>query len=132
MKTVFNVDCIFILFAMIFLHIIDDFKLQIGVLNNMKQKKWWKEQKEYNDMYKHDYIIALITHSFSWAFMIMLPIAFITDFQLGWLVLLYPINAIVHGITDHLKANLYKINLIQDQIIHYIQIVLTWIVFLLS
>ena len=73
----------FILFSMIFLHIIDDYKLQ-GILASMKQKRWWREQKEYKPFYKYDYIIALIDHSISWTFMIMLPIALELEFNIGW------------------------------------------------
>ena len=54
---------VFILLSMIFLHIVDDFKLQQGILSNMKQKNWWTSQKEYNDAYRYDYIPALILHS---------------------------------------------------------------------
>ena len=63
----------FILFFMIFMHIADDYYLQ-GWLASAKQKKWW-EQNAPQQIYKHDYIMALIMHSLSWAFMILLPIA---------------------------------------------------------
>ena len=58
---------------MVFSHIVDDYYLQ-GKLALFKQKSWW-EEKAPDEMYKHDYIVALMMHSFSWAFMIMLPIA---------------------------------------------------------
>ena len=127
MQNVFNSSYFFVLLAMIFLHIVDDFKLQQGLLCNLKQKGWWKNQSEYKDMYKYDYIPALILHAFSWTFMIMLPVALKLNFDLGWLFLLYPVNTIIHGITDHLKANLLKINLVVDQTVHILQIVLTWV-----
>ena len=73
---------VFIVLLMVFFHIIDDYKLQ-GILASMKQKKWWEEQKEYIEKYQYDYIWALITHSFSWSFMIMLPIALIKNFEVG-------------------------------------------------
>ncbi len=131
MQAIFDLNYPLVLFTMIFLHIIDDFKLQAGVLNNLKQKYWWRQQPEYKDMYKYDYIPALVLHAFSWTFMIMLPVAFELNFNLGWLILLYPVNAIIHGVTDHLKANMFKINLVQDQTVHIIQIVITWILFIL-
>ena len=68
---------VFILLAMIFLHIVDDYKLQQGVLANLKQKSWWQNQISYKKLYEYDYIPALILHGFSWAFMIMLPIAIV-------------------------------------------------------
>ena len=120
---------IFILLAMIFLHIIDDFKLQAGVLNYLKQKSWWKEQKEYRDLYKYDYIPALILHGFSWSFMIMLPIAISLKFNIGWWAIAYIVNAAIHSFVDDLKANKLKINLIVDQTIHIIQITIIWSIF---
>lgn len=108
---------ILVLFAMIFCHIVDDYYLE-GVLASMKQE-------DYNENYKHDYIISLIMHAFSWAFMIMLP------FILGGvnqhvIVVSIAINTVAHAVIDDLKANRKKINLVQDQIIHIIQILLTW------
>lgn len=120
---------IFILLAMIFLHIIDDYKLQ-GILASMKQKKWWEEQKEYKGLYKYDYIPALIEHSFSWTFMIMLPIAVVLHFNIGWWVIAYIINMVIHAFVDNLKANKFKINLVIDQTIHIVQIVVTWLIFI--
>ena len=120
---------IFILLAMLFCHIIDDFYLQ-GILASMKQKIWWRKQEQYKEKYKYDYIIALIIHSFSWVFMIMLPIVIYLKFNLSWLYLAYPINLIIHAIVDDLKANKLKINLVTDQSIHIIQIIIIWIIFI--
>lgn len=119
---------ILILFAMIFCHIVDDYYLQ-GILASMKQKAWWKKQERYCDLYKHDYIVALIMHAFSWAFMIMLPFILLGVRQYA-IVILIPIaiNTIIHAFIDNLKANKKKINLVQDQILHILQIVLTWFI----
>ena len=120
----------FILLAMLFMHIIDDYKLQ-GILASMKQKTWWEEQKGYKSLYKYDYIPALIEHSFSWTFLIMLPIAIYLKFDIGWWSIAYIVNMTIHAFVDDLKANRFKINLVIDQIIHIIQIVLTWLLFVL-
>ena len=120
---------IFILLIMLFCHIIDDFYLQ-GILASMKQKMWWRKQEQYKEKYKYDYIVALIIHSFSWVFMIILPIAIYLKFNLGWLYLAYPINLTIHAIVDDLKANKLKINLIVDQSIHILQIIIIWIIFI--
>lgn len=120
---------IFILLAMIFLHIIDDYKLQ-GILASMKQKKWWEEQKEYKKLYKYDYIPALIEHSFSWTFMMMLPIAVVLRFNVGWWIFAYVANMVIHAFVDNLKANKFKINLVIDQSIHLAQIIVTWLIFI--
>lgn len=115
----------FIAFAMVYMHIIDDFVLQ-GILAQMKCKSWW--EKNYPDpMYANDYRTALCMHSLSWAFSIMLPLTLYYNFELsGMFILLFFANAITHYIVDDLKANQKKINLYQDQIIHLIQI---WITF---
>ena len=95
----------FILISMLFMHIVDDYYLQ-GILASMKQKAWWKKQESYKDLYKYDYIVALIMHSFSWAFMVMMPIAFVMSFTISvGFVLALLINTTIHCIVDNLKAN---------------------------
>lgn len=120
-------NAVFTLLLMIFLHIVDDYYLQ-GVLANMKQKQWWQDNASAS-LYRYDYIAALIMHSMSWAFMIMLPIAIKMSFDVGGLFIgVWIVNAIIHGVVDDLKANKHKINLIQDQSVHMVQIVLTAII----
>ena len=119
---------LFILFVMIFAHIVDDYYLQ-GILASLKQKTWWENQKSYKPMYKYDYIVALIMHAFSWSFMVSLPILYLGFTK--WIAIAIILNTIVHGIVDDLKANKGKINLIVDQSIHIIQIVITWILMVL-
>lgn len=118
------------LFSMIFMHIVDDYCLQ-GILASMKQKVWWQENAS-DAMYRFDYIVALIVHSFSWAFMIMLPIAVTYQFGVGshvYSIALFT-NLIIHAIVDDLKANKKKINLVVDQSIHLVQILVTWLYFM--
>ena len=117
-----------ILLIMIFLHIIDDYYLQ-GILAQMKQKQFWKENAP-DELYKYDYICALITHSFSWTFMIMLPILIIMGTVNISFSLVFIGNMIIHGVTDHLKANVRIINLCQDQLIHLSQIIITFFIFI--
>lgn len=118
---------VFVLLCMVFCHIVDDYYLQ-GWLASAKQKSWWKLNAP-EKLYKHDYLAALFMHSFSWAFMIMLPSTiYILMFGGTWYLLLYLTNMAIHFVVDDLKANKKKINLIQDQSIHMLQIVLTWIV----
>ena len=119
-------ESVLVLFAMIFCHIVDDYYLQ-GILANLKQKSWWKNQESYNENYKYDYIIALIMHSFSWSFMIILPFILIGVNQYA-IVISIAINTIIHAFIDDLKANKKRINLVQDQAIHILQILLTWFV----
>ena len=109
---------------MVFFHIVDDYYLQ-GWLASAKQKQWWKENAP-QDLYRYDYIWALLMHSFSWAFMVMLPIAVVVSFNVGVNFLIgFFFNVFIHALTDDMKANRNIINLWQDQIIHIGQIVVT-------
>lgn len=120
---------IFIVLLMIFMHIVDDYYLQ-GWLASAKQKKYWEENAP-EKLYAKDYIWALIMHSFSWAFMIMLPIAFVKGFDIGIVFLIvFASNLTLHAVVDDAKANKRKINLWTDQIIHLCQIILTASIFL--
>ena len=124
---------IIILLTMLFLHIVDDFYLQ-GILAQLKQKKWWEENAP-KELYKNDYIIALLEHSFSWTFMIFLPIIvnylfFNLEVNTMSFVIAFLFNLSLHAAVDHFKANLLVLNLIQDQLIHIMQIVLVWIIFI--
>ena len=119
---------------MIFCHIVDDYYLQ-GWLASAKQKKWWEENAPDN-LYKNDYKVALLVHSFSWAFSINLPVlVYALFFQilptiiLPYFILLV-VNMIIHCIVDNLKANKLEINLIADQSIHFIQILISWVVYM--
>lgn len=119
---------ILLLLAMIFLHIVDDYYLK-GWLASAKQKLWW-EQNAPDKMYKHDYIMALLMHSFSWAFMIMIVptiYALTVSANIMPIITLFVGNLYIHMIVDDMKANEKKINLIQDQLTHLTQIVITWI-----
>lgn len=115
-----------ILLFMILLHIIDDFVLQPISLSNLKQKKWWEKQEGYSDKYKDDYKVALAIHSISWSIMIHIPFVIMFP-SLGQLALLisFIVNAVIHYYIDDLKANKLKINLFEDQMVHFWQICTT-------
>ena len=119
----------FIFLLMIFLHIIDDFCLQ-GWMASAKQKDWWKENAP-QELYKYDWLCALIMHSLSWAFMIMLPIALAQGFCIdGAFVRLFILNSMWHAWMDHKKANAKVANLWIDQVFHISQIATTFYVML--
>lgn len=95
---------IFILFTMIFCHIVDDYYLQ-GWLASAKQKSWW-EKNAPGKLYKYDYLAALFMHSFSWSFMIMLPPTIVLMIIGGkWNPLLLVMNLLIHMLVDDMKAN---------------------------
>lgn len=120
---------LFILMCMIFCHIVDDYYLQ-GLLASAKQKSWWEENAP-NEMYKRDYICALICHGLSWSFMIHLPIV-VYGFKnyglMDWSIIFtsWILMALLHSFIDNVKANWKNINLIQYQIYHLLQIILVW------
>lgn len=121
-----------LLIFMIFAHITDDYYLQ-GWLASAKTKNWWKKNAP-DKLYSKDYIMALFCHSLSWSIMIFLPIliySLYNHIDLDWFYLVLPINLIIHAVIDDLKANKFKINLIIDQSIHFIQISITWLIFVL-
>ena len=118
----------FILLAMIFFHIVDDYYLQ-GWLASAKQRMWWKNNAP-DKIYEDDYIMALFMHSFSWTFMIMLVPTLLNINNLSILyVFVFGVNLLIHAVVDNAKANLKMLNLIQDQLIHLFQIYVTWLIF---
>ena len=117
-------NTLFVILLMIFFHVVADYNLQ-GWLASAKQKSYW-EQNAPEKLYKYDYIIALIMHSISWTFMVMLPIAYVQQFDVGVIFLAVFIgNVFIHAIVDHMKANDKVINLWQDQLMHMFQIGMT-------
>lgn len=112
---------IFLVLLMIFFHIVADYNLQ-GWLASAKQKSYWKENAP-EPMYAYDYICALLTHGFAWAFMVMLPIVIDMSFAVGGdFAIMLVLNTLIHAIIDHMKANERIINLCIDQLLHMLQI----------
>ena len=67
-------------------------------------------------------------HTLSWSIIIHIPIMMcyeINDFKLFLSVL---INSMIHFTIDDLKANRGQISLVYDQLIHLIQIIITFII----
>lgn len=105
-------------------HLVSDYTLQ-GWLADGKQMSWWKKVcgGEIPDKYKNDYKAALWCHALYWSIFICAP------FHASPLFLCaVALNTIVHAVVDDLKANKMKINLIQDQLLHLAQILLTFAV----
>ena len=115
----------FVLTSMLFMHVVDDYYL-LGILANLKQRSYWDERAP-DPMYRYDYLVALLMHSLSWSFCIMLPAVASRGF--AWnedVTALFTFNIVVHAVTDDAKANRRKINLITDQAIHLVQILMTF------
>lgn len=112
---------IFVLLWMLFFHVVADYNLQ-GWLASAKQKSYWQENAP-DKLYRYDYVMALIMHSISWTFMVMLPIAYVNQFNVDiGFVGMFIANVAIHAAVDHLKANMKLINLWHDQLMHIGQI----------
>lgn len=118
---------IFVLILMLLAHFFADFHLQ-GILADMKQEQWWRNQEGYNSKCKgkYDYLAALAIHSAEWTLWVMIPLFLLPHIDLGIFLLLAALNTVVHSLTDNSKANYKDISLIQDQIIHLAQIAFTY------
>ena len=113
-----------IVFSMIFIHVIADFNIQ-GMLGDLKQKQWWNNNYP-QEKYKYDYITSLIIHSFTWSFMIMIPLVI---YYKTFSIVLLLCNILMHSIIDDIKANKLSISLTVDQILHIAQIIITYITY---
>lgn len=126
---------VLLLIGMIFFHIVDDYYLQ-GWLAQAKQRQWW-EQNAPQPLYQNDYIMALMEHALSWTIMIHIPVVVFLYFNnmlenaTILFLFLFCINWMIHAIVDDMKANKGIINLVTDQCIHFVQIGLTWIFYIL-
>ena len=116
---------VYVFLIMILLHIIDDFVLQPICLSKLKQKSFWESYVKDDEKYKFDYKVALVIHALSWAIMIHLPLMFIVSNEILVFISVI-INTSIHAWIDDEKANKLNITLLEDQLIHLIQIGTTW------
>ena len=120
-------DIIIVLILCLLAHSVYDFHIQ-GILADLKQKKWWMENvfaKGFDRKYEYDYLAALVIHGFEWSVMMHLPLIFFWDTDITLLISSILVNTVVHSVVDDLKCNRFKINLIEDQLIHFIQVIFT-------
>ena len=131
----------FILLLMLFFHFKYDFNQEPFLATYKQKSAWEKHEIGCKWMYRNDYKVCLWVHSFIWSFTIHIPVLiwggilfYITDIKLFlendlFITAIFSVsifvNMIIHYITDDLKANKLKINLIKDQIIHIAQIIIT-------
>ena len=116
----------YVFLLMLFLHILDDFHLQ-GCLANLKQKSWWAANAP-DPKYKNDWVPALIAHVVSWSMMVMAPCVLFMDVPVWIVIPLFVFNCAVHFVIDDLKCNRFLIGLVEDQMLHLSQIILTFLV----
>ena len=116
--------------AMIFCHVIEDFHIQ-GILADLKQKHWWKMQTG-ESRYYNDYIPSIIAHGFEWSVFIHIPLIYTYGF-IPPIFISVVVNTFIHAYIDDLKCNRHRLNLIQDQSLHIIEIIITaWMITLLA
>ncbi len=118
---------VIIFLAMICCNLIADYNLQ-GILAQMKQRSWWKENYP-DELYAKDWICALIEHSFMWSFITHLPLIWYywgNNDKLEVIFVLIIVQMVIHAIIDHLKANKKVISLYDDQSMHLLQIFVSW------
>ena len=118
---------VFTFLCIVCLHIIADYLMQNKFLSDYKQKKNWKPYVEQNKSYKNDYIMVLVTHAFLWSFITFLPLYIINVNESIKSILVIILNTVVHAFIDNLKCNKLRINLIQDQLFHLMQMLVTFI-----
>lgn len=136
-----------ILVIMLFCHTFYDFHLQ-GILAQMKQKEWWKRPSVDGERielertkYRNDYKMALAVHSFEWAFCIQLPLlvnVYNRCGDFGWFdvrsslifISMLVMNACFHYLIDDMKANDKTMSLVGDQMVHAIQVIIAWTIWL--
>lgn len=116
-----------VLLCMIFLHLVDDYKMQ-GILAEMKQKGWWEKNCP-DKKYSKDYMVALVEHGFMNSFMIHIPIYLFLNRDIILIGLTMMVATLAHAIIDDLKANKRRINLIQDQIFHIVTIFVLYFIY---
>lgn len=117
-----------IFYLMLLLHFVADYTLQ-GCLADLKQKSFWiVECKKYGvdfENYKYDYITGLGCHAMYWTLLTFAPLLWICE-STNVCAFIIIINTAIHAVIDDLKANRFKINLMQDQYLHFAQIFLTF------
>ena len=126
-----NIHFSFVLIFMIACHIIYTYKGKKSILL-LKQKSWWKEN--HSSFYINSYKVVLMEQAFLWSFIIHLPIVWHIFYYDGYyntipFLLSVFINCIIYTIVDDLKINKKLINFVQEQSIHFIQIIITWVVY---
>lgn len=111
-------------------HLVADYTIQ-GWLADGKQKSWWRKmfggcKDAVPSKYKHDYVAALYCHALYWSIFICAPF-----YASPYFIVAIAVNTIAHAIIDNEKTNVMSINLIQDQLLHFVQILLTFGAFML-
>ena len=131
-------NILLLLLVSLYLHYWDDFHHQ-GCLKEMKQKKWWRDHPQYNDMYENDYKVCMMVHAFEWSVTVHAPYVIyciymyiFTECVMIFTLISILTHLLAHARIDSLKANEMTINLVQDQIFHVYQLIIIAISYYLA
>lgn len=114
-----------LLVTMFFMHFLTDYYIQSKANQNIKDKKWWKKRHPNNKRkVLISYIFGLIVHSFVWSFSVIFPFYYKTGIMPYGLI---AVNILLHVIIDDCKTNKKCISSITDQVLHSVQIILTFL-----
>lgn len=111
---------------------LDMYKVQIGYngeLDPYKNKQRIDDEHErLKRKYGRDWAMAMFEHSLYWTLVTFAPIIFFYHVN-DWVILgVVVVNTIFHCVVDDLKANKFAINLVDDQMLHFAQIIFTCVV----
>lgn len=124
----------FVLLLMYFMHYLADWVVQTDKVAELKQKKSW-EKFGNPDLYKNDYKTVLSEHAYTWSFMVMTPLLICNLHNAQWSLLTYFLlvlaNTGLHYIIDDMKANEYKMSLKSDQLLHDMQILVSFFIYII-
>lgn len=117
----------------ILLHLVADYSLQ-GCLAQLKTAKFWRSVCRDCEWcsadaafrrYGHDYRAGLVCHALYWTLVTFAPIIFHPLCSAWTALAIVSLNALFHCWVDDLKANRGRLNLVQDQLLHAVQIAAT-------
>lgn len=98
------------------------------------QEKENKEIRDYMHDCRYDFLMGLFLHSFSWTFMVTIPIMVTNYYRLNEVRfgMIFVANLLLHMAVDDMKSNKLVVTLLLDQTIHLLQIFLIFIFFRLG
>lgn len=122
-----NTHPLSILALMLLAHLVADYTLQ-GCLADIKQKRWLEEKMmlvkdNRRRKYRNDYKAALACHSLYWSLIVCFPLVAVNSPLYATMSFA---QAVVHCVIDDAKANRGLLNLVQDQVLHGLQILSVW------
>lgn len=111
---------------------LDMYKAQLGYNEELdphkNKQRVDNEHQRLKCKYGRDWAMAMFEHSLYWTLVTFAPIIFFHHVN-DWVILgLVVVNTIFHCVIDDLKANKFAINLVDDQMFHFAQIIFTCVV----